>query len=206
MTKLLIIGTGGHSRVIIEAAIESGIEIIGLIDLDYKNQKEAILNIEVLGALDTLNQFKNNEISVIIAVGDNYKRRELFHKVNTLGYSMINVIHPRAIISPSAKLGKGVFVNVGAVINSKAKIGNNIIINTGAIIEHEVEIADHSHMAPKVCVGGRTKIGENTFIGLGTNVANNILVGNNVTIGAGSTIIRDVNSNLKVVGVGRVLN
>ena len=61
MTKLLIIGTGGHSRVIIEAAIESGIEIIGLIDLDYKNQKEAILNIEVLGALDTLNQFKNNE-------------------------------------------------------------------------------------------------------------------------------------------------
>jgi len=205
MTRLLILGAGGHSRVVIDAALSSGRDVLGLIDIDYKNQTEVILGVDVLGGLDVLDQYNKEEHSIALALGDNAKRKEWFLKLKSIGFDIATVIHPSATISKFAKTGKGCFINSGAIINAEAIIGDNCIINTGVIIDHEVKVESHCHLAPGVSVGGRSVIKESAFVGIGANIADYINIGRDVKIGAGSVIIKDVDLGVTVVGVGRVI-
>ena len=199
--ELIIVGAGGQARVIIDAAEDIGFHIRGIIDINYKNQNEKILNYPVLGDFSVLDKFDSIQTGLAIALGDGQQRADYFYKLQELGFCCPNIVHPTAIISKYVKIGKGVFINAGAIINAKANIGDNTIINTGAIVDHEVVIGKHSHIGPGVKIGGRVNIGDNTFIGIGASVIDYINIGSEVTIGAGSVVIRDVESNSRVVGV-----
>jgi UDP-perosamine 4-acetyltransferase len=205
MADLLILGVGGHARVVIEAALCSGENILGLLDVDYKGQQEAILGVDVLGGVELLDCYDRKQIFVIVAIGDNVKREALFLILKEKGFKLATIIHPTAIVSSFVNIGKGVFINSGAIVNAGVVIGDNTIINTRVIVEHEVKIGEHSHLAPGVSIGGRTTIGKNSFIGIGSSIADYIKIGQDVVIGAGSVIVKDINDMSKVVGVGRVL-
>jgi len=206
MSSLLILGAGGHSLVVIESALASGENILGLIDTDFKDQEEEILGVKVLGGIDLLGGYNHMEVSFIVAIGDNEKRKFWFLKLKKMGFKMSTIIHPNAFVSNYCDVGDGVFINSGAIINARSVIGDNSIINTGAIVEHEVKVGRNCHLAPGVKVGGRTTIGKGSFIGIGTSVANHIEIEQDVVIGAGSVIVKDVKRGLTVVGIGRVLS
>jgi sugar O-acyltransferase (sialic acid O-acetyltransferase NeuD family) len=206
MTSLLILGTGGHSLVVIESALDSGKHILGLLDTDYKNQQEEILGVRVLGGIDVLDDYAPTEVSIIVAIGDNEKRNMWFLKLKEMGFKLDSIVNPSAILSNSCDIGEGVFINSGAIINAKSVIGDNSIINTGVIVEHEVKIGKNCHLAPGVRVGGRTTIGQNSFIGIGASIANHITIEREAVVGAGSVIVKDVGRGITVVGIGRVLS
>ena len=206
MTSLLILGTGGHASVVIESALDSGKNIIGLLDTDYKNQQEEILGVRVLGGIDMLNDYLSTDVSIIVAIGDNEKRRMWFLRLKEMGYKLASIINPSAIVSNSCNIGEGVFINSGAIINAMSVIGDNSIINTGVIVEHEVKIGKNCHLAPGVNVGGRTTIGQNSFIGIGTSIANHISIEREVVIGGGSVIVKNVEQGSTVVGIGRIIS
>jgi len=199
--ELVIIGAGGHGRVVVEAARLSGFQLGGIIDTDFSGQKENILGCPVIGGIKSLNELSHENISVFVAVGDSLKRAKYFLMAKEKGFSLPAVVHPTAFISEHSTIGSGAFINTAAIINTGAEIGENSIINSGSIIEHEVVVGKHSHVCPGVKIGGRVIIGENSFIGIGTNVIDYIKIGNNVTIGAGSVIIDNVESNSTIVGV-----
>ena len=202
---MIIIGTGGHARVVAEIAKLSHLEIKGFIDLDYSGEDELILGSPVLGGLD---QFKNfsQGISFFAAIGDNAQRKQVFAQMISQDFMPISLIHPTAIIGEGVELGAGTLVCAGSIISTNAQIGLNSIINTGVIIDHETTIGSNSHIAPGSRIAGRVKIGAESFVGIGSNVINNINIGSNVIVGAGSVIIRDIPSNSKVVGIpGRIL-
>lgn len=198
--ELVIIGTGGHARAVIDAAIAAGFQLQGIIDIDYKGREEEILGCPVIGDFSLLNNFDSGKTAVAVAIGDGQKRTDHYHRVQEQGFSTPAVVHPTAIVSTHAKINDGTFVNTGAIINAGAEIGENAIINTGAIIEHEVLVGRHCHVCPGVKIGGRVSIGDNTFVGIGTSVVDYVKIGSNVTIGAGSVIIHDVESYSTVVG------
>jgi sugar O-acyltransferase (sialic acid O-acetyltransferase NeuD family) len=199
--KLIIVGAGGHARVVIDAAENSGLRINGIIDINYKDQNESVLKYPVLGDFSVLNQFDPKEKVIIVAIGDEHKRADYFYRIEKLGFDIATIIHPTATISKHATLGKGVFINTGVIINAKAVIGDNAIINTGAIVDHEVIIGKHSQVGPGAKIGGRVSIGDFTFIGIGACVIDKIKIGNNAVIGAGSVIVKDVESDSTVVGI-----
>jgi len=205
MDKIVIIGTGGHARVVIDAAIGVGKKVLGLVDTDYQNQEESILGVRVLGGFEILSKYDKTKVSVIIAIGDNFKRKECYLQLKKQGFIFAKVIHPTAVISKFATIGEGVFINAGVIINTEAVIGNNCIINSGAIVEHEAKIGDYTHLAPGTRVGGRTVIEEGVFVGIGANVADYIKIGRNVIIGAGSVIVKDIPESSTVVGIGRIV-
>ena len=206
MNNLLIIGTGGHARTLIDSVLSSGQILSGLIDINYKKQKEDILGVKVLGGVEILKNFNPKKTSIIIAIGDNGKREEWFLQLKERGFSFTSVIHSTAILSKYASVGEGVFIGCGAIVNAEAIIGDNAIINNGVIVEHEVKIGKNCHLAPGVMVGGRVLIGNNTFIGIGSSIADYINIGQDSIIGAGSVIVKNVKDNSTVVGVGRVLS
>ena len=201
MRTILVIGAGGHARVVVDVAKSAGFEVCGIIDINFLSQKESIINTPVIGGMNTLKDYDPESIGVAIALGKSELRSEYFIKILNSKFKIISIISPTAIISKYVKMGKGVFVNAGAIISAEAIIGNNTIINSGAIVEHEVKIGKDSHVGPGVKIGGRTTIGDNTFIGLGATIIDNIKIGNCVTIGAGSVIINDIDPNTTIVGI-----
>jgi sugar O-acyltransferase (sialic acid O-acetyltransferase NeuD family) len=197
---IVIIGAGGHARVVADAARAAGFRLKGIVDINYRGQVEEILGCQVVGGPDLLNEFEPGKTAVAVAIGDCSQRADEYARVRDMGFCLPPVIHPTAMISPYARIGDGCFVNTGAVINAEAEIGENTIINSAAIIEHEVIIGKHCHICPGVKIGGRTAIGDHVFIGIGSSVIDYIKIGHDVIVGAGSVITKDVDPETTVVG------
>ena len=204
--NLLIIGAGGHTRVVIDAAVKSGYNLLGIIDINFTGAPEEIMGCKVIGDYSVLTDYPTDSTNVFIAIGDPSLREKYFNIVTQDGYAIPTLIHPTAIISDNAQIDDGSFINAGVIINAKAQLMTGCIINTGSIIDHEVSIGKFTHIAPGVSISGRTVVGNNSFVGTGTAVIDKITIGNNVIIGAGSTIIKDIESGNKVVGVSKTIN
>ena len=198
---LIIVGAGGHARVVIDAAELQGFNILGIVDINYHKQEETIINYKVIGGVSELEHFDRKDTKVFIAIGDAKERALYFEEAKKMGFSIPKIIHPTAILSKYITIGDGVFVNSGVILNAEIIIGENAVVNTGAILDHEVHLGKHSHIAPGCKIGGRVKIEDFTFIGIGSTVINKIKIGSHVMVGAGSLVIRDVESNSTVVGI-----
>lgn len=202
--KVVVLGAGGHARVVVECIDKQEYEIVGYLDKDNSCVGEIIEGIPIIGQDSSPNYWKAAGIEgCIIGIGHvgNYKiRNRLFDIYHAEGFSMINAIHKTSCISSSVIIGKGNAIMPGVVINSNAKIGNNAIINSGAIIEHDVVIGDGVHIAPGCTVCGATSIGNNTFIGAGSTIIQGLQIGANSIIGAGSVVITDIPDNVIAVG------
>jgi UDP-perosamine 4-acetyltransferase len=192
MHKVVIVGSGGHAKVIIDVLNSSkAYKLVGCISSDLTLKK--IMEIPVLGDDSILPRLFAEGIKyAFVAIGDNRKREELSKYVIRLGFEMINAISVYSYISSSAKLGKGIAVMPGAVINVDALIENNVIINTGATIDHDCVIGESSHIAPGCNIAGNVRVGKGTFLGVGCKVIPEITIGEWSTIGAGAVITNDL--------------
>ncbi len=202
--KVVLTGGGGHCKVVIDAIRKEGIyEIFGITDL--KNTGSEILGIKIIGTDDILEELLYKGItSALITLGHmkcNTRRVHLFNKLCELGFSLINVLHPGAIIGEEVSLGKGNVILAGSIINSCTSIGSNCIINTGSIVEHDCIIENHVHISPGVNLAGGVKVGENTHIGMGADVIEGVTIGKNCIIGAGAVVIGDIPHNSVAVGI-----
>lgn len=205
MKKLLVIGSGGHARTILEIALLN-YEVLGIIDVNYQDKEETILGVSVIGNLEKLSCYSADETSVFLALGDNLEREEVFGKVSELGYKMPALIHPTAIVSESVEIGEGSAICAGTILNPLVKIGRGVIINTGSIVDHESQINDFAHMAPGVNVAGRVGVGKRSFVGIGSSIIDKVTVGKDAIIGAGTVVLKNVPDGAKMVGVSKIID
>ena len=198
--KVIIIGAGGHAKVIADIIEKSGDEVVGFLDDNKENGATVIKNYKVIGDLN--NRFAmavtKKDVEFIIAIGDNKKREEISHSPNLKFYT---AIHPSAQIGLDVRIEEGTVVMANVCINSSARIGKHCIINTGAIIEHDNIIEDFVHISPNTSLGGTVKIGESTHVGIGSIVKNNITICKNCTIGAGAVVVKDILEEGTYIGV-----
>ncbi len=200
--KIVIIGAGGHARVIFEILnYNRNIEVVAFIDNVIRGSDERIMGIPVLGDHSVLPKlFKSGVKGAIIGIGDNNIRKAYFEKMENMGVELVNAIQPTAHIVHNAKIGRGVVIATGATIATGVEIGNNVIVNTGAIIEHEDILEDHVHIAPGTVLAGRVTVKEGAFIGAGAVVKEYVTIGENAIIGAGSVVLKDIPDNAVAVG------
>lgn len=204
--RIIGIGAGGHAKVVIDALRLCGkFDMVGLVDADRMLHGKTVNGVSVLGddsMLDSL--YKDGIRHAFIGVGgiaDMSARSKVCGIVSSKGFKLVSVIHPRACVSPSARLDDGVQVMACAVINADAKIGKNVIVNTGAIIEHDCNISMCAHIATAAIITGGVNIGDGAFIGAGAVVRNSVNIGKSAVVGAGAVVIRDVPDDAIVVGV-----
>ena len=196
-TKIIIIGAGGHGRVIADIidTINTGIQsnqftIVGYLDDDTGLEKSSVNLHRVIGPLRKLSVIEHD--AVVIAIGDNTLRKRIFLNLLDQGEHIISIIHSSSIISNNVEVGQGVQIIGGVVINTESRIGQNSIINTSSSIDHNNWIGDHVHIAPGVHLGGDVFIGDDTFIGMGTIIAPRVKIGRGCTIGAGSVVLKNI--------------
>ena len=184
--RLIIIGAGGHAKVIADMALKGGYDLLGFLD-DTKVGK-VYGEYAVLGKTSECEKYAD-EASFVIGIGNNTLRRRIAGEY-ALRYA--TVIHPSAQIALGVMLGEGSVVMANAVINSAAAVGKHCIVNTAAVVEHDCCLADFVHVSPHATLCGAVAVGENTHIGAGATVIQLMKISNDAVIGAGAVVVRDV--------------
>lgn len=195
--SLALVGGGGHALVVMESASAAGWSIAGVYD-DDANARLIEIALHLGKIAEACSGEDPEQRRYIVAVGSLEIRARLIERLH--GPWGV-VVHPRAWVSPGARLSDGAFIGAGAVVQGRAEVGRHAIINTGAIVEHDCSVGENTHVAPGAVLGGDVRVGARTLVGLGSRVLPGVRVGAGCVIGAGAAVIRDVPDGATVVGV-----
>ena len=188
----IVLGSGGHSRVILENLYILNKKNIRLYDFNFSSKKN---NLIFKNKVNDFKKISKKEISkknnIFLAIGDNALRKKYFisyrDKIN-----MPNLISKNSNISLLSKVGIANFFNHFCFIGPNVIIGDNNIINTKSLIEHDVKIGSHCHIGPDVKIGGGSFIGNNVMCGIGSILINKIKICSDVILGAGSIVTKNI--------------
>ena len=196
MKKLVIIGSGGHGKVVADIARLNGYEEI--VFLDDNNESGYCSNYTVIGGCELIKDITDD---FFVAIG-NPRTRERLHKILTdSDKNIATLIHPNAVIGENVKIGQGSVVMAGAVVNPCTEIGEGCIINTCSSVDHDSNVSDFVHIAVGAHLCGTVSVGTRTWIGAGAVVINNLNVCDDCTVGAGAVVVKDIKEEGTYVGV-----
>lgn len=195
MNRLVIIGAGGHGKVIADIAMKNGYNHICFVD-DHATGN--CMGFPIIGICDSIRMLDDGHTDFVIGIGNNGVRKSIAERFDV---NWVTLVHPSAQIACNVTIGKGTVIMAGVVVNVSASVGMHCIINTGAIVEHDNVIEDYVHLSPRAALGGTVRVGELTHIGIGATVRNNIDICAACTIGAGAVLVKNAERGGVYVGV-----
>lgn len=200
---VIIVGAGGHGKVVLDILRARGEHrVVGFLDANSDLHGMEISRCPVLGDLNMVGKLKAKGVAgAVVAIGDNRVRRSYAQKLAWSGLTLVNAVHPSAVVSPTAVLGENVVVAAGAIVCTEAHVGNSVILNTAATVDHECDIGEGVHIAPGARLAGRVSVGAGAFIGIGASALPCLKVGEDAIVGGGALVHRDVPAGATVVGV-----
>ena len=187
-SKVVIMGAGGHGKVVADMTMRSGDVVVGFLD-DGLEKGTTILGLPVLGAISDCHEYES-DCQFIIAMGSGELREKISnaHK----GLRWYTACHPTAVTGLECGIGEGSSLGAFSVVNPGSEVGRHCIVNTAAIVEHDCRIGDFCHIAPKACIGGFVTVGRHVWVGLGCSIRNVLTICDHVTLGAGCTVVKDI--------------
>jgi len=192
--ELVVIGTGGHAKVVVDACWAAGWTVLGT--ADRRDSRHTVFGLPHLGPPEELEP----GVRAVIAVGSNAARRDIARGLDGR-LSWASVVHPAATVSSEASVEEGAVVFAGAVVQPDTVVGRHAILNTGCRVDHDNEIGAFCHVAPGAVLAGTVTLGEGVFVGAGAVVTPNRTLGEWCTVGAGGVVVRDTQPGLIYVGV-----
>ena len=197
---LVLIGSGGHAKVVLDAAFAAGVAEtdVRVFDGNAARCGADFLGLRIEGP-DLDASICGAEVHV--AIGSSQAHERLYREAEVLGAQACTVLHPQARVSRLAVLSPGVFAAAGAVIAIDAAVGRGTIVNHNAVIDHDCRIGDCCHVAPGAVLGGGVIIGAGVLVGAGAVILPGVEVGENATIGAGAVVTRTVGAGETWTGV-----
>lgn len=184
--RIAVFGAGGHGKVVVDAVERNDGLAVACVADDRPQPGAAVLGHAVVGGREALLVRRGDIDGVIVAIGDNRSRMEVAGWLEAQGFVLQRVVHPMAVVAPSATIGAGVLIMPGAVVNAEARIGANAIINTGAVVEHDCEVGEAAHVAPGAVLCGGARVGTCAFVGAGAVVLPGVKVGTAQLVKAGT--------------------
>ena len=186
MDNLIIIGAGGHGRVIFDIALSlNKYKTVSFLD----DQKVGAKN--VLGKVSDFSKFLFSH-EFVVGIGDEKVREKITLTLKDSGAKIVSLVHEKAVIGSDVSIGNGTVVMAGAVINNGAKIGEGVIVNTCASIDHDCMVGDYTHVSVGARLAGTVVLEKRVFIGAGAVVINNVSIISDVVIGAGAVVVKNI--------------
>lgn len=201
MEPTIVLGAGGHAKVIIEVLRESGAyRPIGCLG-HVPESCHDLLGVPVLGDDEQLDAIRARGVQyAFVAIGDNRVRHLLIERVRRAGFRLAQAISPRATVSPSAQLSDGVAVMPGAHVGTETRLGEGVIVNTRAVVDHDGCLEACVHIGPAAALAGNVHVGEQAFVATGSSVIPHMRIGARTIVGAGSVVVRDLPSDVVAYG------
>lgn len=169
-----------------------------IIFIDDNKPEGTFMGLEMIGLDTAIKKYK--DIEFVIAVGEPKTKRKIYERLLALNCKLGNVVSPDSQISPYCKLGNGLVIKRGAIISADAVIGDDTTIQSYACIGHDAVIGKHCQISTHVDIGGQTVLGDCVFVGLNAPVRELLNIGDNAIISAGAVVLKDVESNVTVMG------
>ena len=198
----IIIGGGGHAKVLIDILQEQECNIIGYTEMIDK--KEDILGVHCIGNDDEILKYNCEDVFLVNGLGstgNQSHRKNIYELYTSKEYVFPPVVSVFALISRDVEVGIGVQIMRGVLIQPGVRIDANAIINTGAIIDHDCLIGKHVHVAPGVTISGGVTIDEMSHIGTGAKIIQAIKISREVLVAAGAVVVNDVPEKTCVKGI-----
>jgi UDP-N-acetylbacillosamine N-acetyltransferase len=203
LNEIVVIGAGGHARVVADVIRLMGeLTIHGFIDQAADRRGEPFVGARIIGGDQELDDVLRSGVThAAVAVGGNEARMRIGEELLQKGFRLPVLIHPSAIVAGDVVVGAGTLICAGCIINPATTVGRLAIINTAASIDHDCNIGDGVHIAPGAHLGGHVTVGEGTLIGLGASIKPSVRIGARVTVGVGAAAVQDVRDGATVIGV-----
>lgn len=201
---LILLGAGGHARVLLDVARLCGRRVGVLLDDNSALHGKQIDGVEVAGGIDDLSQYQPDKYLLVNAIGSAGvpKTRQIVQdRGDAAGFTYATLIHPSAVVSQAVEIGAGAQVLAGVVVGPGAVIGVGAILNTKASIDHDTVVGQQSHVAPGATVCGDVTIGSGCHIGCGATLIQGVRVGDNALVAAGAVVAGDVVAQGRVAGI-----
>lgn len=196
---IILIGYSGHGIVVAEAALLAGMNLKSYTEI--KKIEVNPFDLDYLGfEMDAEFKEWGSDKEYILGIGDNKIRQKIGNYISSKNKGILNVIHPKASISTTCKMGVGNFISRNVSINPLVILGDFCIINTGAIVEHECTMGNAVHIAPGAVLAGNVSVGDLSFIGANAVIKQGVSIGKNAVIGAGTVVLRNIADNETIVG------
>ncbi|HZT52546.1 MAG TPA: acetyltransferase [Stellaceae bacterium] len=197
--EIVILGAGGHGRVVLDVCRAAGLAVAGFID--GRRKGSTIDGCPVLGgdALCADGRFLAAH-RFIVGMGDAAARRRLSLDLVGKGAALATVVHPAGVVSPRCEIGEGSVIVAGAIVNAGARIGRFCVVNTGATVDHDCALEDGTQIAPNATLCGNVRCGADALIGAGAVVLPGLRIGARAIVGAGSVVTANVPAGAVVAG------
>jgi sugar O-acyltransferase (sialic acid O-acetyltransferase NeuD family) len=204
MDNILIIGSSGHAKVVIDVVQREGrYNIIGLLDR-YRRVGEETLGYRVLGQEETLPELiKIHSLKgLIVAIGDNFDRSQVVSRIRKIcpDLAFVSSVHPKASIATDVSIEEGTVIMAGVSVNSCCSIGRFCILNTNSSLDHDSTMEDFSSLAPHAATGGNCRIGSYSAISIGAVLIHGVNIGDNTVVGAASLVLKSIDSFIVAYG------
>ena len=165
--KLLLVGAGGFGRMVAEQAMLQ--YDCAFVD-DGQPVGAEICGIPVVGRVDDLPELRKEYDLLVVGIGNNRFRAQVYEKAKALGYAFPNIVAPSAYISPFSKVGCGCVILQNACIQNGATVGNGVLLNFGTEVHCDATVGDN------------TLIYTNSVIRTGATVSSFARIGSNCTV------------------------
>ena len=172
--KLLLGGAGGFGRMVAEQAMLQ--YDCAFVD-DGQPVGTEICSIPVVGGLANLPELRKKYSLLVVGIGNNRFRAQVYEKAKALGFAFPNIVAPSAYISPYSKMGCGCVVLQNACVQNGASVGNGVLLNAGTEVHCDA------------AVGGYALIYTNSVIRTGATVGSFARIGSNCTICNNATVL-----------------
>lgn len=203
---VVVIGFGGHGRVVADALLASGRELLAVTELSPEQCAPSQMQVEIISDDEVLRRFTPDSIELALGLGSIWPvdacsiRRRVVDAFLALGYRFTGCRHPTAWISPFATVAPTAQIHAGAIVQTGAMIGEHCIINTRASIDHDGIIGPFCHIGPGVTLSGNVLIGEGSHVGTGASVIQGMTLGKECFVAAGATVAKNVDGGAFVRG------
>ena len=190
MTKLIVIGGGGHAKSLIAVVRKLGThDLIGYTD---KKDRGLLMCVPYLGDDVVLSEHTDCQLALGVgSLGTSEARLRILYRFRDDGFEFPTIISPQSVVSSEVEIGVGTVVFDGAVINTGTLIGEGSIINSNCTVEHDARIGKNVHVCPGATICGDVTIGDHSFVGAGATIIQGRTICAECTIGAGATVVHD---------------
>lgn len=200
-TDVIVLGAGGHARVVIDGLRRAGFSVIGVCAPELTPGQAGPLGVPALGTDSILADFNRDIYQLANGIGSTGKpelRQRIFETKSAQGWRFVTLLHPTAVVGADCQLGEGAQIMAGAVLQPGVRIGRNSIVNTSASVDHDCRLGDHVHVAPGAILSGTVTVGSRSHVGSGSVIIQGISIGEDVVVGAGAVVTRSVASGTRV--------
>ncbi len=204
---VIVIGAGGHARVVADALLAAGRTVLGFTDRDATLHGKRILGLQVLGDDTLLAQHDRQGIELALGLGtvgasqDTLQRRSLQLNLQNLGWRMASIRHPSAVVSVFAQVQPGAQLLAACVVQAGARVGEGCIVNTTAVVEHDTTLGAYSHLAPRALLCGNVTVGACSHIGAAAVVRQGLTLGEQTVVAAGAVVVHNCEGHMLLLGV-----